>query len=305
MNKLLRFINQNEWTRDLQELIPEYKKQIWILVIIVVAFLLQRIVRYLLKRFIDKSSEEMNTDPTQFKFLRNIARFVIYTTAMIAIIYMIPAFKKVALSLFAGVGIITAAIALASQAALSNIIGGIFLVIFKPIRMYDHVKIGSEFEGVVEDINLRHTTLKNGENRRVIVPNSVMNSATIINSSIVESKTCRYLNIPVSYQSDLDKALILIQKLAEAHPKVYDARTTIEKEKNVPKVKVQAVDFLPTGVLLRADIWGLSSVDAFDACCDLRREVKYVFDKEGIDLATNLKNIIIDHYDKTTSEKPE
>ncbi len=301
---MLRFINQYEWTRDLQELIPEYKKQIWILVIILVAFVLQRVVRYLLKRYIEKSSAEMKTDPTQFKFLRNIARFVIYTTAMIAIIYMIPAFKKVALSLFAGVGIITAAIALASQAALSNIIGGIFLVIFKPIRMYDHVKIGGEFEGVVEDINLRHTTLKNGENRRVIVPNSVMNSATIINSSIVESKTCRYLNIPVSYDSDLDKAMELLMQLAEVHPKVYDSRSEEEKTNGFPNVKVQAVDFLPTGVLLRADIWGLSSIDAFDACCDLRKDVKHAFEKEGIYLAANLKNIIIDHYDKTNQEKP-
>lgn len=303
MSKFLRLLNQYEWTRELTSFVPEYKKQIWIVVIIVVAFLLQRLVRYLLKKFIDRSSQEMQTDPTQFKFLRNTARFVIYTAALIAIIYMIPALKKVALSLFAGVGIITAAIALASQAALSNIIGGIFLVIFRPIRMFDHVKIGTEFEGVVEDINLRHTTLKNGENRRIIVPNSVMNSATIINSSIVDSKTCRYLNIPVSYNTDLEKAIEIIRNISENHPKVYDVRKPEDTEAGDPKVPVMIIDFLPTGIIIRAEIWGISAADSFTATCDIRLGVKKAFDKAGITMIMYERSLIIHSDDKKNQEK--
>ena len=297
MNKILHFINQYEWTRELQDLIPEYKKQIWILVIIVSAFILQRVVRYFLKKFIDLSSKQMNTDPTQFKFLRNIARFVIYSAALIAIIYMIPAFKKVAISLFAGVGILTAAIAFASQAALSNIVGGIFLVIFKPIRMYDYVRISAEYEGMVEDINIRHTTLRNPENRRVIVPNSVMSSATIINSSIIESVTCRFLSVPVSFDSDLEKAISVIQRVASENPKVYDNRKPEDVENGEPKIRVNVMDFTTTGVVLRADIWGMTSGEAFQACCDIRRAIKLAFDKESINIVSPIKNVVIDNYD--------
>ncbi|MDZ7777461.1 MAG: mechanosensitive ion channel [Bacteroidales bacterium] len=72
--------------------------------------------------------------------------------------------------------------------------------------------------GTVEDITLRHTVIRNFENRRIIVPNSVISSETIINSNIIEDKVCNFVEISISYDSDVDKAMALMQEEAMSHP---------------------------------------------------------------------------------------
>jgi len=71
--------------------------------------------------------------------------------------------------MLAGAGILAVAVGFASQAALSNIISGVFVVIFKPFRVGDRLKI-NELTGVVEDITLRHTVIRDLENKRIIIP---------------------------------------------------------------------------------------------------------------------------------------
>lgn len=293
MDKLMHWLHSLDWASELKDWIPDHKRQVLIPIIILSSILLQRISRYFLKRYIDNSSVQLNTDPTRFKFLRNMLRALIYGSATISIIYLIPALKKVALSLFASAGFVAAAIAFASQAALSNLIGGLFLVIFKPIRVNDVIKIGTEYEGIVEDINLRHTTLRNAENRRIIVPNSVMNTATIVNANIVDAKTCRYLHIPVSYDADLDKAMTLIATICAQHPEVLDVRTEEDMAQDKPKVTVQVIEFGEYYMQLRAYIWGATSGIAYDTCCDLRRSIKLAFDQEGIRIPSLYKNVYL------------
>lgn len=84
-------------------------------------------------------------------------------------------------TLFAGAGIFAAIIALASQQALSNIISGIFIVISKPFRVGDYIELSILHRGTVEDITLRHTVIRDIQNNRIIVPNSKINSETIVN----------------------------------------------------------------------------------------------------------------------------
>lgn len=302
MDKILHFFKDLRWQEELQDWIPEHKKQFWIPIILISSFVLQRLSRYFLKRYIDRSSYQMNADPTSFKFLRNMLRFLIYSAAFVSIIYMVPALKKVALSLFASAGIFAAALAFASQAALSNIIGGIFLVIFKPIRVNDTIKIGTDYEGVVEDINLRHTTIRNAENRRIIVPNSVMNSATIVNNNIVDPKTCRYLNIPLNYDAEIEKAIEIIQSLAEGHKDVLDTRSKMDKEQGKPKVDVQIIEFGEYYLQIRAYIWAVNSAMAYDICCELRREILQAFHVANIRIPAQHRNLFIS---KNVDEKEQ
>ncbi|MBK6829965.1 MAG: mechanosensitive ion channel [Flavobacteriales bacterium] len=86
-----------------------------------------------------------------------------------AIIYSIPSFKHIAVTVFAGAGILVAIVGLAAQDAFSNIISGVFIVAFKP-SAGDQVSVAGH-SGVVEDITLRHTVIRTLENRRAIIPN--------------------------------------------------------------------------------------------------------------------------------------
>src|SRR5690606_31175988 len=142
-------------------------------------------------------------DATKYSFIKNAISFIVYTAAIIVIFYSIPKLRTLGTTLFAGAGIIAAIFAFASQQAFSNIIGGIFIVIFKPFRVGDWVNIANQYTGIVEDINLRHTVIKDFENRRIIIPNSVISSETIVNSNVEDDKICKHIPFSISYDSSI------------------------------------------------------------------------------------------------------
>ncbi|MEL7342009.1 MAG: mechanosensitive ion channel domain-containing protein, partial [Bacteroidota bacterium] len=135
-----------------------------------------------MKRFIRRSTEELSNDPTNYQFLRRAILVIIYSIGISLTIYAIPGLKTLAQSVLAGAGIAAVAIGFASQNALSNIISGIFIVVFKPFRVNDRIVVRDTITGVVEDITLRHTIIRNFQNRRVILPNSMISEEVIVNA---------------------------------------------------------------------------------------------------------------------------
>lgn len=166
---------------------------IYVAAIFLAAFILLKILRVILNKFILKSSGDLRIDPTQFKFLNNALGMVIFFSAFTLIFMTIPKLRTLGVTLFAGAGIFAAIIGFASQAAFSNIVSGIFIVIFKPFRVGDIVKISNLYSGVVEDITLRHTVISDFENKRLIIPNSVISAETIHNSNIIDRKVCNHI----------------------------------------------------------------------------------------------------------------
>ena len=252
-----------------------------VVLIVLAAFVLERVL-FLLLRSQYKRGDKGREDATRYKFLRNGLRFLMGLIAFAAIIYVIPSFKHLAMTLFAGAGILVAVIGLAMQRVFSNIISGIFIVSFKPFRVGDLIKIGDLHVGTVEDITLRHTVIVTFENRRVIIPNAVISDETIVNSSIVDETTCEFIEVGISYESDLDKALAILQQECESHPTCIDRRTAHELEKGDPKVVVRLVNIGESNLLLRASVWALDPIGARVMHYDLNRTLKLRFDREGI-----------------------
>lgn len=265
-----------------------------VLLIVLGAFVLERIVRKLLRRMYVRSDQGYE-DRTRYRFLRNATRFIMGMLATAGIIYSVPSFKHLAVTLFAGAGILVAILGLAAQSAFSNIISGIFIVSFKPFRVGDLIKVGTMENGVVEDITLRHTVIVTFENRRVIIPNAVISQETIVNSSIADEHTCEYIEVPVALESDLDKALELVRTECEAHPDCLDKRTPEELRKGMPKVMVRVVALGDTGLRLRAYVWASDPVTARMMHFDLNRSIKLLFDREGIEIPYPHRTIIIKH----------
>ena len=192
--------------------LPLVKYSIISLIAFLVAFIVSKVLRILISRFINLSSNKLKIDPTQFNFLKNAVSFFVFLGAIIFIFYTIPKLKTLSITLFAGAGILTAVALFASQQAFSNIVSGIFIVIFKPFRVNDIVDIGNLPKGRVEDITLRHTVIRSYENRRMIIPNSTISSEIIVNSSIIHEAICNFIEMGISYDSDMDKAMEIMKK---------------------------------------------------------------------------------------------
>lgn len=265
---------------------------IFIGAVVLGAVLLTRLSRLILGRYLDRSSTTMKTDPTNFRFLRNSISVVIYIIAGILIVYRLPGGETLAVSLFASAGIIAAIVGFASQAAFSNIISGIFIVLFKPFRVQDFIRIGTDINGVVEDITLRHTVIRDFENRRIIMPNSVISEQTVINSSLTDERICRHVEFTISYDSNVELARQIIREVAEAHPKCLDNRTEEDIAAGQPKVRCPMVAFDDSAVRLRAYIWGEDSPSSFETYVSVIEEVKKRFEQEGVEIPFPHRTIV-------------
>src|SRR5690349_21454277 len=179
-------------------------------IVLAIAFVVARILRFLIGRFFRRAAKRLNVDPTRYNFLKNAVDFITFLIAIIIIFQSIQALRTFGTTLLTGAGILAAIVGFASQQAFSNIVGGVFLVIFKPFSVGDRVKIGALYTGDVEDITLRHTIIKDFENRRIVIPNSVISSETIVNSTMTDEKVCMFVEFNVSFESSIDQAMKII-----------------------------------------------------------------------------------------------
>jgi small conductance mechanosensitive channel len=255
------------------------------IIVFIVALIIARTLRFIIGRFVRGASTKLKVDPTKYSFLKNAVEFIVYLVAVIIIFNGIPQLRKYGTALFASAGIIAAIVGFASQSAFSNIISGIFIVIFRPFSVGDRVKVGVNYTGDVEDITLRHTIIKDFENRRIVIPNSVINNETIINSTIAVELLCMFIEIGVSFDSDVDQALRIMQEEGMNHPSCQDSRTQEEIAKGEPLVIVRLINITETSLLLRASVWAKTPSEGFEMKCDLLKSIKKRFDIAGISLA--------------------
>ena len=260
-------------------------------VILILAAVLSRIIRVLLDKFFRTASEIIHVDPTKYNFIKNAVSFIIFISAAIIIFYKIPSLRAYGVTLFAGAGVLAAIVGFASQSAFANIIGGVFIVIFKPFRVGDVIEVGTN-SGKVEDITLRHTVIRNFENRRIVIPNNRISDETIINSSIVEEIICVFFEIGISYDSNIDLAMKIIREEAMNHPHLLDNRTNEEKEAGEPVVNIRVTGFGESSVNLRAYLWAPTPGEGFVMKCDLNKSIKERFDKAGVEIPFPYRTIV-------------
>ena len=231
-------------------------------------------------------------DRTQFKFFKHVASVAIWIIAIAGIIYTVPKLRALAVTLFAGAGIMVAAIGFAAQSAFSNIVNGVFIVFSKPYRVGDLIKVRSDLFGVVEDITLRHTIITNFENKRIIIPNAVMGSEVIENTTIKDMEVCRWIEVGISYDSDVELATKIMQEEAVKHPQCIDHRTAEQKEQGIPQVEVRLIEFADFSVNLRALVWTNDPLNARAMHSDINKAIKKRFDAEGIEIPFPYRTIV-------------
>src|SRR5256714_6004422 len=147
----------------------------------VVVAILILVAFYLLARFVrmlaGKELKRVNADP-QVALLVNrmvfLAALVIGVVAAFSELFGSPAL------VFGGFGFLALAFSLAFQDILKNFIAGIFMLLERPFRLGDEITVDNH-TGIVENIEMRATTLRTSDGEQVITPNSLVYTGTIIN----------------------------------------------------------------------------------------------------------------------------
>ena len=257
-----------------------------ILIILIATIIIARMADRVLKKHIphifEASKMDKEFDQTSHALTRRLIVAAIYIIGILMIILQIPALNRVAVAMLAGAGVAGIAIGFAAQDSLSNIISGILLAVFKPIRIGDYVDFKGEY-GHIEDLTLRHTIICTWDLRRIIVPNSQISGDYIVNWSIGSPEAIWPVDFGIAYTSDIDKARNIIIEETKRHPQVM-------KDEEINVRLTELGDF---AVNLRLTFHVASRGDAFDTGCDIREAVKKRFDAEGIEIPYPYQNIVL------------
>lgn len=269
---------------------------------LVVASLVQTWFRRSIK---DKIKE--GQDPTSYKFLRYLAIFGVYFIGALLAILAFPSLRGIAQTALGGAGVLAVVAGVASQEALANLVGGIFIISFKPFKIGDIIKVDSTMVGTVTEITLRHTIIRNYENKMIVIPNSVINKEKLINYDLGERMCCEWIEIGISYGSDIDLAKHIMREECEDHPNIMDHRSELDIYNNEKKIIVRVIRLDDSAVTLRAWAWSANFADAFVLKCDVLESIKKRFDKEGIEIPFPHRTLVLkkDQFNQLVNQKAE
>ena len=223
-------------------------------------------------------------DTTSLKFLRYVAVSLVYAVGALFALMAFPSLRGVAQTALGGAGVIAIIAGVASQEALANLVGGVFIITFKPFKIGDTIEVTSTMVGTVTDITLRHTVLRNFQNKMIVIPNSIINKERLINYDLGDRRCCELIEVGISYDSDVELAKQILGKVCTDHPLNIDTRTQSEKESGVPRVKTLLTKLNDSSVTIRASAWAQNFGDAFTLHCDVLATVKRRFQEQGIEI---------------------
>ncbi len=186
--------------------------------------------------------------------------------------------------ILAGAGIFGLGLSLASQNLIKDAINGFIIIWDDRYAVGDIVDIGG-VSGLVENINLRITQLRDAEGRLITVPNSVVE--IVANHSSQWSRAD--LIIPVAYQTDIDRAITIIHQVAEAMTEDTNWQERIWEFPNILGVE----NFSDRGILIR--VWiKTEPLKQWEVAREFRRQVKIAFDRAGIPIPVPQQQILLD-----------
>jgi len=119
-------------------------------------------------------------------------------------------------------GVASLAVALAAQETLSNMLGGLVILVDRPFRVGDLIELTDGKSGTVVEIGLRSTRIRQFDGNALVVPNKDMASSRIINYALPNERAAIRQTIGVAYGTDIEKAKRVLLDTLKAHPEVLE-----------------------------------------------------------------------------------
>lgn len=192
--------------------------------------------------------------------------------------------------LLKGSALVVAIVGFAAQTAISDLICGFLISFNKPFEIGDRIVVDGIQPGIVEDITLRHTVIRIYDGLRVVIPNSVLNTKTVINTSFHnDSRRGIHLKFSVSYDSDVAKAMDVIRDCVVASPYTLSVETNGITEDSGP---VYFLEYGDSDIVLETTIWVTKDTNSYTAITDVNMRVNSAFNEYGIEIPYPYMNII-------------
>ena len=252
-----------------------------IVAFLVICFVWPKLTKFIVKS-LDKALLLRNNDPLLISFLKSLIKTVMY---IILGFILVGILGLRATSLVTVLGTAGVAVGLALQGSLSNLASGILILFFKQVSKGDFVSsLDKNIEGTVQSIHILYTIIQQPNGPIIIVPNSQIANASIINYS---KNPFRRLDLiySASYDVPVDKVISVLHQVIENEPRIIkndpDKPITI----SLNKQNSSSLDYV-----FRA--W-VKKEDYLDTMLDCNINVKKFFDKNGIEIPYNKLDLYV------------
>ncbi len=226
-----------------------------------------------------------------YSFFRRLLRIIFIVACFLTDLSFFPEFSDLWKSVLGSAAVIGAVIGFAAQNILKNILAGLMLSIDRPFEIGDRVILAEmEKACVVEAMTIRNIILKTMDGLRYIVPNSEMDQKIILNTSFRQQLRGSFIQVPISYDSDISLAIQLVRDAVKNCP-----HTKPNNEKNVDLGgygDVYLIAYGESAFILETVIWTEPETDNFLACSEVRIAIVQAFRKHGIEIPYNYINVV-------------
>ena len=250
-----------------------FGKAIKVIILLIVVKIVLRILNALIDRTIAKrvktmSIKEERKIKTLMAVFRNILKYILY---FIAIVIILDIFGVNTSSILATAGIGGLAISFGAQSLVKDIITGFFILFEDQYSVGDYVTIG-DYTGIVEEVGVRVTKLKDFSGELHIIPNGQITVVTNMGRGPMRSSVV----VRIAYEEDIDKAIKVIEEVLDKIKKANDSIIEGPSVLGVTSLGDSGVDITIVAKTKPMEQWALER--------QIRKAVKEAFDEEGIEI---------------------
>lgn len=234
-------------------------------VIVIIGFRLAKFFSGMTERILEKRE----SDGGLISFIKGLV------SGLVKVLTIITAFSQLGIEMTSFIAILGAAglaIGMAFSGTLSNLAGGVMLLIFKPIKVDEFIEAQGEM-GTVSEIQIFHTILLTTDNKTVIIPNGQMANGNITNYTRQDTRRVDF-KFGFAYGEDLKLAKDTIMEIINSHPKVMKD----------PEPMVRLGELADSSVNLTVRLWSLKE-DYWDIHFYVNEQVYEKFNEiEGLSI---------------------
>lgn len=240
----------------------------------------------LIRKIIKKSMQRAGAELGAVQFVDSFVKAALY---VLLVLMLASSFGMDAASIVALLGSAGVAIGLAVQGSLSNLAGGVLLLILKPFKVGDYIQEGaSGKEGTVAEIQIFYTKLVTPDNRTIVLPNGSLANNSLVNYTAQDARRMDIV-VGISYKADLKKAKEVLLQVLEDDEEVLKDRDILVFVDNLGSSSVD----------LGVRCWFTQS-DFWPGKWRITENCKLALDRAGIEIPYNQLDV---HLDRTQAEQ--
>lgn len=256
-----------EW---LKGLVPDILNFAFQVVIAIAIYVIGgKIIKWIVK-LVGRSMDRAGADAGVKQFVTPLVKYALYVLLIFMIMGLFGIATTSAVAVLGSAGV---AVGLALQGSLSNLAGGVLILLLKPFVVGDYIiEDTNKNEGTVSEISIFYTKLLTVDNKVIVIPNGTLSNSSLTNVTHMDKRRIDLI-VGISYDADIRTAKEILKKIAMEEP----ARLTEEE----PVVYVDTLGGSSVDMGLR--VW-VKADDYWQAKWRLTENIKYAFDENGISI---------------------